>query len=381
MTLAGTLTSSGTITGGTFQTAASGERVIVRNDGSGGIIEVYSGVSGETPGYINPELWSTSYPQMTIQSGTTASATYAATLKLSSSGVNQATATLSSQIVSLSGAFSSGIYGGSKVTITSEGDGSTNGITIDSTGNTGSNTGGVKIRGGAGGVSFTGDLSMAPMTTFTTQGLTVNDTFTANVPLDLTNHSINNVYSVFANGKVYSDSIAPNVSSAVVFQPNNGVVKVSGGTNIGGRVGQDPGTPGNGTALTFTGSFVAATTDNMNSGSTSSSNTMPFYAKTINGYGAYVNASDEREKNTIKDVAPGKAVDLIKKVRVRSFKMNDIDPERTQYGVIAQEMKNVLPSAITEIGDRLGMSYQDLWALNLAVTQQLIKRIEALEAH
>jgi hypothetical protein len=43
-----------TITGATLRTAASGERVVVRNDGSGGIIEFYAGLAGETRGQIDP---------------------------------------------------------------------------------------------------------------------------------------------------------------------------------------------------------------------------------------------------------------------------------------------------------------------------------------
>lgn len=46
----------GTITGAVLQTASSGERVVVRNDGSGGIVEFFTGQSGESPGYLNPEV-------------------------------------------------------------------------------------------------------------------------------------------------------------------------------------------------------------------------------------------------------------------------------------------------------------------------------------
>lgn len=66
--LAGSMTGGGTITGPTFQTASSGERIIVRNDGSGGIIESYSGSSGETPGFLDPSAVS-STPAMTLSPG------------------------------------------------------------------------------------------------------------------------------------------------------------------------------------------------------------------------------------------------------------------------------------------------------------------------
>jgi hypothetical protein len=66
-----------TITGAIFQTQSGGERIVIRNDGSGGIIEGYSGVSGESlPSVFDPStvagLGGTS-PQVMIASGTTSS--------------------------------------------------------------------------------------------------------------------------------------------------------------------------------------------------------------------------------------------------------------------------------------------------------------------
>lgn len=67
------ITSKHTITGPLIQTASGGERVVMRNDGSGGIIEFYNGISGETPGKIDPSVLSGTYPQMYIRSGTSPS--------------------------------------------------------------------------------------------------------------------------------------------------------------------------------------------------------------------------------------------------------------------------------------------------------------------
>lgn len=61
-----------TITGAVVQTASSGERIVVRNDGSGGIIESYSGLSGETKGYIDPAAVG-SDPSLTLAPGRTTS--------------------------------------------------------------------------------------------------------------------------------------------------------------------------------------------------------------------------------------------------------------------------------------------------------------------
>lgn len=66
----GAMTGGGTITGPVFQTASSGERIVVRNDGSGGIIESYSGVTGETPGAFDPTIYGSGRPTVTIKPGT-----------------------------------------------------------------------------------------------------------------------------------------------------------------------------------------------------------------------------------------------------------------------------------------------------------------------
>lgn len=54
-----------------LSTADSGERIVIRNDGSGGIIESFSGLSGETPGVIDPAALAGPTPAMTIRPGST----------------------------------------------------------------------------------------------------------------------------------------------------------------------------------------------------------------------------------------------------------------------------------------------------------------------
>jgi hypothetical protein len=49
------LDSGSTVTGSLIRTAASGQRIQMRDDGSEGIIEFFAGVSGETAGVINPQ--------------------------------------------------------------------------------------------------------------------------------------------------------------------------------------------------------------------------------------------------------------------------------------------------------------------------------------
>lgn len=59
-----------TITGAVIKTSASSNRMEMKNDGSGGVLNFYTGVASETQGSINPFLSSTR-PDIRIQSGTT----------------------------------------------------------------------------------------------------------------------------------------------------------------------------------------------------------------------------------------------------------------------------------------------------------------------
>lgn len=59
------------ITGATLQTASSGQRIVIRNDGSGGIIEGYSGVPSELlPGYLDPSMYGGMFPCVGVRPGT-----------------------------------------------------------------------------------------------------------------------------------------------------------------------------------------------------------------------------------------------------------------------------------------------------------------------
>lgn len=62
-----------TITGSIFQTASSGQRMTMQNDTVAGVIKMYSGLSSDVAGYINPDLQGTSpnqIPTLTIKSPT-----------------------------------------------------------------------------------------------------------------------------------------------------------------------------------------------------------------------------------------------------------------------------------------------------------------------
>lgn len=74
------------IVGPQFKTASAGERVVMRNDGTGGVVEFYTGVFGETPGKLDPMV-SGSTPGLLMQSGKTSEG-YVPYIKMWSGGVS-----------------------------------------------------------------------------------------------------------------------------------------------------------------------------------------------------------------------------------------------------------------------------------------------------
>lgn len=103
------ITGTTSITGATIQTdPAPGQRVVVRNDGSGGIVEFFTGQTGETASVLNPSLVmipsADPRPSLMIQSGGTATQTQKPYIQLISGGSSGAIAqiTLSANTVSVS---------------------------------------------------------------------------------------------------------------------------------------------------------------------------------------------------------------------------------------------------------------------------------------
>ena len=91
--------------------------------------------------------------------------------------------------------------------------------------------------------------------------------------------------------------------------------------------------------------------------------------------------SDRRLKENIIPIT--NATDIINKINIYSFNFKDNPAKR--YGVIAQEVKEILPEVITEtpipIDDdfALGVNYQDIFALLIKVVQEQNKKIKKLE--
>lgn len=87
-------------------------------------------------------------------------------------------------------------------------------------------------------------------------------------------------------------------------------------------------------------------------------------------------SSDRRLKKDISDADPSVVLNL-RPVRYRFIS----DPETIHYGFIAQEVQEIIPSAVT-VGDNgfLGLNYSELIAPAIATIQKQEERIAALEA-
>ena len=105
---------------------------------------------------------------------------------------------------------------------------------------------------------------------------------------------------------------------------------------------------------------------------------------TITLAGSFVNASDSRLKKDITEIKYG--LNEVMESMPRSFKRVDVAGE--YFGFIAQELKNVLPEAVSDDSEsQLGVDYGSLVAVAFKAIQELKSendslksRIEALEA-
>lgn len=360
--ITGTLAVNGTITGitvvgSTIKTSTNSNRLEIKDDGSAGVINFYSGSPYQiTQGYINPGYTTSGgndYGFMNLYAPVCNSGGAASIQLKSSASVSEVPGIYANGVLYVD---SGKIYARGIEQYTSVG------LEVD---------GITKLNG----------------------GLSAYDDITMNSPgvLNMNSRSITNCNAINMSGAgnvILNGASLNNTSGVIPFSVQNGSGKISGGTNVTCRFGADPGTAGTSSAIVIYPQRINAGTDNSNiSGTpTSSSGLQPFWASTINAFAAYNNASDARLKTEISDIDEDFAWDTIANLRMRSFKMPDTrvdehdDPNRVQYGIIAQETLDVLPSAILGSEDKIySASYQDIWAINVKVTQQLQQKVETLE--
>ena len=95
---------------------------------------------------------------------------------------------------------------------------------------------------------------------------------------------------------------------------------------------------------------------------------------------SYTSLSDERLKTNVSDAAPASA--LIDAIQVRQFDWK-VDNSHQRYGMVAQELLEVAPEAVsvsTDPEQMMGVDYSKLVPMLIKEVQSLRTRLEALEA-
>lgn len=97
-----------------------------------------------------------------------------------------------------------------------------------------------------------------------------------------------------------------------------------------------------------------------------------------------INTSDERQKNWIQTLDEEKMIDFISKLNPVSYKWKEGKNKETHTGLIAQQVKKVMPFdwglyINDEESDSFGLRYQELISPLICVAQSLIKQNEKME--
>lgn len=106
--------------------------------------------------------------------------------------------------------------------------------------------------------------------------------------------------------------------------------------------------------------------------------------------GNWVPGSDKRIKSNIQSLNSKKELSKLMQVRPTSYQFKGAENQRTAYGVIAQELQEVYPEMVIEMGEekgqQLGVSYTELIPVLIsavqeqqAIIEELKERIETLE--
>jgi hypothetical protein len=97
---------------------------------------------------------------------------------------------------------------------------------------------------------------------------------------------------------------------------------------------------------------------------------------------AWTGVSDRRLKNTIVPLPP--TLDKILKLNPVSFKWNDTDNDNTDYGLIAQEVLEILPEVVDVPKDSeksmMGITYTSLIPFLIKSIQELSAKVAVLES-
>ena len=96
-----------------------------------------------------------------------------------------------------------------------------------------------------------------------------------------------------------------------------------------------------------------------------------------------IETSDKRLKDNIEDVDE-ECSEIVKKIKVKTYKLKSDDEKKNHIGFIAQELVEVLPKKIEAVGnsdgDYMGINYGKMSAILWKCCQEQQSKIEHLEA-
>lgn len=133
----------------------------------------------------------------------------------------------------------------------------------------------------------------------------------------------------------------------------------------------------------FTNGF--AITNLAGGGTTASANTVvhnfningDYFAKgNVTAYSTVTQLSDKRYKKDIATIQ--NALEVINNLRGVSYKR--VEDDTTHYGVIAQEVKEVIPEAVINNNEFMSVSYSDIIGVLIEAVKELSKKVEKLES-
>ena len=96
-----------------------------------------------------------------------------------------------------------------------------------------------------------------------------------------------------------------------------------------------------------------------------------------------IETSDKRKKENIEDVDED-CVDLVKKIKVKTFNLKHDEKKKNHIGFIADELQEILPKQFEAIvdtsGEFLGINYGKMTAVLTKALQETLNKVEHLEA-
>lgn len=101
----------------------------------------------------------------------------------------------------------------------------------------------------------------------------------------------------------------------------------------------------------------------------------------INYAGALNNTSDERVKDNIKSIASTEALEMVKNIQGKSYNLKGDEAKLNRFGVIAQEIEQVLPELVKEGSDGMkSVNYIGIIPLLVEAIKEQQKQIDELKS-